>query len=226
MILTSKKHSIMSLLMLTLIGLARPAISAAENGVSGVNNTPWKIQAIALTRPIEIGTLQILFNEAESLYQSKRYSQASDAFVQLLELEPRLTGVWFRLANSWQQQGNMDWATQAYLEAIRKDSVQLPSQPSDVAAKALKNLINFHLNAAQDAVDKAESDLMLSEIEQQEMSAKVAKLKVSSDQLVKKMTSASLHRSTNTLTSKRNNRLLPTSTKASSKVDMILGLAK
>jgi tetratricopeptide (TPR) repeat protein len=143
---------------------------------------PWVIQPLPLVKPIQIDTLQILFDEAESLYQSKRFAQASDALRQLLELEPRLSSAWFRLANTWQQEGKMDWATPAYLAATRTDAVVLPRQPTNIAVKALTNLANFHLNAAQDAVDKLEAGFSSSEFPVQDLTHRIKNIKAASQQ--------------------------------------------
>jgi tetratricopeptide (TPR) repeat protein len=136
------------------------ALSMALSGWAQAENNliePWKITAIELVRPIQSETLELLFQEADSLYQSKRFQAAQDSLKQLLELEPRLAAAWFRLGNTWQQIGRMDWAIHAYQEAARGDSYALKRQPEQISRKALLNLANFYLSNASDVIEKLEA---------------------------------------------------------------------
>jgi tetratricopeptide (TPR) repeat protein len=142
------------------------ALSMAFSGWARADNNllePWKITAIELVRPIQSETLELLFQEADSLYQSKRFHAAQDSLKQLLELEPRLAAAWFRLGNTWQQMGRMDWATHAYQEAARGDAYALKKQPEQISRKALLNLANFYLSNASDVIEKLEAIAILDE---------------------------------------------------------------
>ncbi len=140
----------------TAMGAANAQSVVTDGAVVAVNQ-PWLIEPLALTRPISTETLGRLYSEADSFYQSKRYPQAQEAFRQLLELDHQLAAAWFRMGNTWQQMGQMGWATHAYLLAAREGGTQLRNQPEQIAQKALANIVNHHIQVARQAIEKMEA---------------------------------------------------------------------
>ena len=114
-----------------------------------------------LARPMATSTLQLLFNEAESAYRSKRTAQAAETLQGLIELEPAAAAAWFRLGNIWQSQGQTQWAIFAYEQASKNEAVTLPAEPADIRQKALLNLVALHLRGSRAALDLIQSESAL-----------------------------------------------------------------
>ena len=155
---TSKTRAV----MLFSIGLAMPLI--LPTGAKATDSNAWqpaempRFNIAGLARPMSPTTLQLLFNEAESAYRSKRTAQAAETLQGLIELEPAATAAWFRLGNIWQSQGQTQWAIFAYKQAAQIEAIALPAQPADVRQKALLNLASLHLQGSRAALDLIQSE--------------------------------------------------------------------
>ena len=137
---------------------------ALSSATSAADASAWqpaempRFNMAGLVRPMSPTTLQLLFDEAESAYRSKRTAQAAETLQGLIELEPAATAAWFRLGNIWQSQGQTQWAIFAYKQAAQIESIALPAQPADVRQKALLNLAALHLQGSRAALDLIQSE--------------------------------------------------------------------
>lgn len=118
------------------------------NALESLRILEGRAHGVAQLVPLDV---MLRIDRAEAQLRSGQVDQASAAFAQIAQIEPRIAGIYCYAGDAWVADGKMSLAVQAYQQALAQDHENLPA----LCGLATAEMKSEHLDKAVSIIGQA-----------------------------------------------------------------------